>query len=129
VPQQAPTPDPQDPGAGAGRVLAHPTRDEIRLESVLHALADPTRLHIAHTLARLGKEVPCSVIELTVSKSTTTHHYRVLREAGVISQVYQGTAKLNGLRRADLDARFPGLLASVLTAAEREATEPEATVG
>ncbi|GAB2918656.1 helix-turn-helix transcriptional regulator [Micromonospora polyrhachis] len=123
MPQQAPTPDPYAPEANAGRVLTHPTRDEIRLESVLHALADPTRLHIAHTLARLGTEVPCSVIDLAVSKSTTTHHYRVLREAGVISQVYRGTAKLNGLRRADLDARFPGLLDSVLTAAGRQATE------
>lgn len=123
MPQQAPIPDPHAPEAGVGRVLAHPTRDEIRLESVLHALADPTRLHIAHTLARLGKEVPCSVIDLAVSKSTTTHHYRVLREAGVISQVYRGTAKLNGLRRADLDARFPGLLDSVLAAAGRQATK------
>lgn len=100
----------------AGRALAHPAREEIRLEAVLHALSDPTRLHIAYTLARLG-EVACSVIDCEVAKSTTTHHYRVLREAGVISQVYRGTSKLNALRRDDLDARFPGLLDSVLRAA------------
>lgn len=102
--------------AVTGRELFHPARDEIKLESVLHALSDPTRLHIAYTLGRLG-EVACSVIDCEVAKSTTTHHYRVLREAGVISQVYRGTSKLNALRRDDLDARFPGLLDSVLRAA------------
>ncbi|MGH3449472.1 MAG: ArsR/SmtB family transcription factor [Haloechinothrix sp.] len=99
------------------RELSHPVADEIRLEAVLHALSDLTRLHIAHTLAKLGEEVSCSEIDLAVSKSTTTHHYRVLREAGVISQVYRGTSKLNALRRDDLDARFPGLLDSILNAA------------
>ncbi|MGH3657460.1 MAG: ArsR/SmtB family transcription factor [Micromonosporaceae bacterium] len=102
--------------ATTGRELHHPSREEIRLETVLHALSDPTRLHIAHTLSRLGA-VACSVIDCEVSRSTTTHHYRVLREAGVISQVYRGTSKLNALRRDDLDARFPGLLDSVLNAA------------
>lgn len=51
-----------------------------------------------------------------VTKSTTTHHFRVLREAGVINQVYRGTAKMNALRRRDLDALFPGLLGAVLGA-------------
>ncbi|GAB3158032.1 helix-turn-helix transcriptional regulator [Micromonospora sonneratiae] len=121
MPQQAPAHADPAPALGVGRALPHPDRDEIRLAAVLHALSDPTRLHIAHTLARLG-EAACSVIDLAVSKSTTTHHYRVLREAGVISQVYRGTSKLNALRRDDLEARFPGLLDSVLAAAEREGT-------
>ncbi|MFD0558649.1 ArsR family transcriptional regulator [Stackebrandtia endophytica] len=96
------------------RELSHPTRDEIRLESVLHALSDPTRLHIARTIDQFGAAVTCSDIEVEVTKSTSTHHYRVLREAGVIRQTYQGTAKLNGLRRDDLDTRFPGLMTAIL---------------
>jgi hypothetical protein len=44
----------------------------------------------------------------------------VLRESGVIRQVYRGTAKMNGLRADDLDALFPGLLDSVLGAAARQ---------
>ncbi|MDF2708896.1 helix-turn-helix domain-containing protein [Nonomuraea muscovyensis] len=99
------------------RVLEHPSIEELRLESVLHALADPMRLEVVRFLAEAGREVACSEIDLAVSKSTGTHHYRVLREAGIISQVYRGTAKLNSLRRADLDTRFPGLLDSVITAA------------
>ncbi|GIH75093.1 transcriptional regulator [Planobispora longispora] len=100
------------------RALDHPEREEIRLEAVLHALSDPMRLQVVRFLAELGEGegAACSAIELAISKSTTTHHFRVLREAGVISQVYQGTAKMNALRRGDLDALFPGLLESVLSA-------------
>ncbi|WP_049577063.1 ArsR/SmtB family transcription factor [Nonomuraea sp. SBT364] len=101
------------------RVLAHPDAGEIRLEAVLHALADPMRLEVVRFLAGCGGEAACAEIELGVSKSTGTHHYRVLREAGVITQVYRGTAKINSLRRDDLDALFPGLLDSVVTAAAR----------
>jgi DNA-binding transcriptional ArsR family regulator len=102
----------------SARHLDHPEREKSRLESVLHALSDPMRLQVVQFLAGLdkGEEAPCSVIELAVSKSTTTHHFRVLREAGVISQVYRGTAKMNRLRRQDLDDLFPGLLETVLTA-------------
>jgi DNA-binding transcriptional ArsR family regulator len=103
------------------RVLEHPSADTIRLEAVLHALADPARLEVVRFLAESDREVACSEIDLAVSKSTGTHHYRVLREAGVISQVYRGTAKMNSLRRADLDALFPGLLDSVIAAAPRPA--------
>ncbi|MBG0827161.1 helix-turn-helix transcriptional regulator [Planomonospora sp. ID67723] len=102
----------------SARTLDHPERTEIRLEAVLHALSDPMRLQVVRFLAELGEGegAACSAIELAVSKSTTTHHFRVLREAGVISQVYRGTAKMNALRRSDLDALFPGLLDSVLDA-------------
>jgi DNA-binding transcriptional ArsR family regulator len=106
--------------AVAGRALEHPDRAAIRLEDVLHALADPVRLHIVRALDASDGEMACSGFALTVSKSTSTYHFRVLREAGVISQVYRGTSKMNGLRRADLDALFPGLLDSVLHAAVRQ---------
>ncbi|MFI6206156.1 ArsR/SmtB family transcription factor [Streptomyces sp. NPDC051041] len=105
----------------SSRDLPHPAREEIRLEAVLHALADPMRLRIVRELAADGDELSCSHFALPVTKSTTTHHFRVLREAGVIRQVYRGTAKMNGLRRDDLDDLFPGLLDSVLVSAARQA--------
>nr|WP_242433863.1 helix-turn-helix domain-containing protein [Streptomyces sp. CB01580] len=107
--------------AAGGRVLDHPARDEIRIEGVLHALADPMRLRVVRELAAARIELPCSRIDLPVSKSTSTHHFRVLRESGVVRQFYRGTAKMNGLRRDDLDALFPGLLDSVLDGANRQA--------
>ncbi|MGD9482574.1 helix-turn-helix domain-containing protein [Streptomyces sp. TRM70308] len=115
--------------AAPGRELAHPARADLTLEQVLHALADPMRLAVVRRLAACPAEQSCSALELPVSKSTSTHHFRVLRESGVISQTYRGTAKLNALRRADLDARFPGLLASVLSAADRQDAAAGHTTG
>ncbi|MET9387380.1 helix-turn-helix transcriptional regulator [Streptomyces sp. NPDC002928] len=109
-------PSPESAAPTSNRILDHPARDEIRLDAVLHALADPMRLRVVKALGDSSSELACGDVELAVSKSTSTHHYRVLREAGVISQCYRGTAKMNSLRRADLDALFPGLLDSVLTA-------------
>jgi DNA-binding transcriptional ArsR family regulator len=95
--------------------LPHPAREEIELAAVLHALSDPMRLQIVAALAA-GDERTCKSFELPVVKSTCTHHFRVLREAGVIRQRSRGTTRLNSLRREDLDERFPGLLDSVLRA-------------
>jgi DNA-binding transcriptional ArsR family regulator len=96
--------------------LHHPDRDEIQLAAVLHALSDPQRLHIVRELAAEAAPRPCGSIELDVAKSTMTHHFRVLREAGLIRQERVGTTKLTALRRDDLEARFPGLLDAVLSA-------------
>ena len=59
----------------------------------------------------------CGALETSVSKSTLSHHLKVLREAGVIRQRQEGTARRNTLRSEDLEARFPGLLDTVLSAA------------
>jgi DNA-binding transcriptional ArsR family regulator len=96
--------------------LMHPTRQELQIADVLHALSDPQRLSVVRSLA--GDPMPrrCGSFDLDITKSTLTHHFRVLREAGIIEQHEEGTARLNSLRRDDLDARFPGLLDAVLAA-------------
>jgi DNA-binding transcriptional ArsR family regulator len=97
--------------------IAQPKRAEIELGAVLHALSDPVRLRIVAELARGGGAASCGSFDVPVTKSTCTHHFKVLREAGVIQQRHEGTARLNTLRRDDLEARFPGLLETVLQAA------------
>jgi DNA-binding transcriptional ArsR family regulator len=109
---------PARPDAESREPLTHPERMEIELTAVLHAFSDPMRLMIVAELA-LGQERTCKSIDLPVVKSTCTHHFRVLREAGVIRQRLIGTTKVNTLRREELDARFPGLLDAVLGAARR----------
>ena len=101
----------------ASATVASPEREEIDLVAVLHALSDPVRLRIVVTLAEAEEGRACGSFDLPVTKSTCTHHFRVLREAGVISQRPLGTTRVNELRRDDLEARFPGLLATVLRAA------------
>jgi DNA-binding transcriptional ArsR family regulator len=97
--------------------LTHPARAEIEIGAVLAALADPVRLHIVRELARIGAPgVPCGAIELPVTKSTRTHHLRILREAGVIRMQPEGTSRITTLRRDDLDALYPGMLDGILTA-------------
>ena len=93
-----------------------PAREDIDLTTVLHALSDPVRLQVVAGLAN-GEERRCGGFELPVTKSTLSHHFRVLREAGVIRTRQEGTARYNALRRDDLEARFPGLLATILSAA------------
>ena len=95
--------------------LHHPERSEIELPAVLHALSDPHRLEIVRRLAEDSDPRPCGSLRFDISKSTMTHHFRILRESGVIRQERQGTTKMTELRREDLDARYPGLLESVLT--------------
>jgi DNA-binding transcriptional ArsR family regulator len=98
--------------------IAHPRCDELELGAVLHALSDPVRLRIVAELAKGDGEYTCGSFALPVTKSTCTHHFKVLREAGVIRQRQQGTTRLNQLRRPDLERRFPGLLDTILQAAE-----------
>jgi DNA-binding transcriptional ArsR family regulator len=95
--------------------LHHPATEDLEMAAVLHALSDPHRLQIVRALAEDYPEPrPCGTFGLEITKSTLTHHFRVLREAGVIEQRQEGTARLNSLRREDLDQRFPGLLDAVL---------------
>jgi DNA-binding transcriptional ArsR family regulator len=99
--------------------LHHPAVHQIELAAVLHALSDPVRLKIVKILAA-GGEHNCKSMELPVTKSTSTHHFRVLREAGVIHVRQDGTTRKNKLRREELDSRFPGLLDAVLRGCTRD---------
>ena len=92
-----------------------PKQEDMSLTAVLYALSDETRLQIIERLAH-EEEVACGYFPIEVPKSSLSHHFRVLRTSGVIATRPDGTALLNRLRRADLDARFPGLLDSVLSA-------------
>lgn len=100
------------------REVSQPATEAIRMVEVLRALADPVRLEIVRRLAVTGEE-SCNTIgaDLDVHQTTLSHHYRVLREAGVTWTTVKGRSRLVRLRRDDLDALFPGLLDSVLNGA------------
>ena len=85
---------------------------------ILQALADPVRLEIVRQLAGCpyDGELTCGSVSLPVSKSTASHHFKTLLDAGVIAERSQGTRKYLHLRRDELDEQFPNLIDSVLRA-------------
>ena len=99
------------------RALHHPPGNSLTLTGVLYALSDPVRLAIVRRLADDGDKA-CGTFGLPVAKSTASHHFKVLRDAGVIQTRPEGTQYINSLRREDLEVRFPGLLDAVLRATE-----------
>ncbi len=101
------------------RELEYPERDQLQLVEVLQALGDPVRLRLVRILDDADGAMCCAEIPLTVSKSTGSHHLKVLREAGVVRAQVDGTRRYYTLRRDDLEACFPGLLDSVLGAEAR----------
>ncbi|MEV3927127.1 ArsR/SmtB family transcription factor [Actinomadura coerulea] len=107
----------------ADRVPTHPDVRTIPLQQVLEALVDPVRRSIVTRLRESGEDIRCGGFDLTVSNSTATHHFRILREAGLIRQYYVGTSRMNALRRDEIDEVFPGLVDAVTTA-DRMSPQP-----
>jgi DNA-binding transcriptional ArsR family regulator len=101
------------------RDVKHPGIGEMTLTEVLAALSDPTRVGLVRLLSD-GCERGWGELQTPVSKSTLSHHLRVLRDAGLTRTRQEGTRCYVVLRRGDLDARFPGLLDAVLAAADGE---------
>jgi DNA-binding transcriptional ArsR family regulator len=95
--------------------IFEPQRNDLELASVLAALSDPVRLDIIAELHRRGEAV-CSTLVSDIPKSTRSHHLKVLREAGLTRTRIDGTERHVRLRYECLEARFPGLLQSVLAA-------------
>src|SRR3954453_320955 len=100
--------------------LDEPPIEDVTLAAVMAALSDPARVAIVRMLAADGERT-CGTFDLGISKATRSHHFRVLREAGLTHTRAEGTHRHVSLRRDAVAARFPGLLSALLAAAEREA--------
>lgn len=93
-----------------------PTQAPARLEvtAVLRALADPVRLDLVRQLRQSDAPIACGRFETSVAKNTMSHHFKTLREAGVIATHREGGQALNVLRETEIEAAFPGLLEAIL---------------
>jgi len=102
--------------AATSRIFDHPDLAEVDLTTVLFALSDQARLDLVRLLAEQGPQTvaQCHAVDPDAPKSTFSHHLRTLREAGVIRNEPTGRQREITLRRAELDERFPGLLAAIL---------------
>jgi DNA-binding transcriptional ArsR family regulator len=96
--------------------FVHPQRDDITLAGVLAALADPMRLRIVKSLLQRNDCMSCTAATPVpgMAKSTLSNHFRILREAGLIQTSKKGVEHRNVVREADINARFPKLLKTIL---------------
>jgi DNA-binding transcriptional ArsR family regulator len=95
------------------RPLHHPSADDFSLDRILHALADPVRRSVVAKLIEEG-EKSCADTCGGMAPSTISHHHRILRESGLIRSEKRGVSVVNNVRQAEIEARFPGLLAAIL---------------
>jgi DNA-binding transcriptional ArsR family regulator len=99
--------------------VVEPAAEDLQLPRVLAALAEPNRLATVQYVARAGESCCSEVIAeagLSMTKSTFSHHLRILREAGVLTKRIQGTKGYTKVRKGDLDRRFPGLIDAIIDA-------------
>src|SRR5258708_35617101 len=108
-------------------LLPHPPSDQIELAAVLEALSDPTRLGIVINLAdrKTEWEARCGEFSHLGSKTNLTYHFAKLRAAGGTHARAEGTSRFISLRREGLDARYPGLLDTVMSASRSAARKRE----
>ncbi|MFC0447502.1 ArsR/SmtB family transcription factor [Rhodococcus jostii] len=97
--------------------LPEPDPDQIRLEKVFAVLSEPLRLTIVQRLLTSSDEFDhtCGWFGFDRPKSTLTHHFKALREAGVITQRQYGMERRSRVRLDDLNERFPGLVELILS--------------
>lgn len=100
----------------------HPSKEEITLTGVIGALADPVRLRIFISMVERQSAVSCTQLSPceNMAKSTLSHHFRILREAGLIRTTKQGVENRNCVRQDDIEERFPGLVEKIISLAQKE---------
>ena len=99
------------------RQIKHPTMEQVELTDIMYALADPTRLEIVLMLAQAGKKLTCGEINLNRPKSSMSHHFKILRSAGLVETLIEGTEHMNSLRLEEVEGKYPGVLTAVLKSA------------
>ena len=106
--------------AGTGGYTQPPAalQGPARMARLFEALGDPWRLEIVLQLYRQG-ECTCNELNCGRPKSTMSHHFRVLREAGLVHTRIEGVTHVNRLCREELERDFPGLLETILRAAPK----------
>src|SRR5882672_10478644 len=102
------------------RPLFHPSVDDVTVEAILHALSDPVRVAIYAQIVGASCPQTCTnfvnISEKAIPKSTLSQHFKALREAGLIRGERRGVEMHNTSRCAEIEKRFPGLVAAIVTA-------------
>ena len=113
--------------------LTHPSIEEVTVEAILHALADPTRAAIFLGIVNQNCSQNCSnfmnVGSAPIPKSTLSQHFRVLREAGLIRGERRGVEMINTSRFEEINARFPELIPGIMLSYKAQVDRKALTTG
>ena len=101
------------------RQIKHPGIEQVELTDIMYALSDPTRLEIVGRLANAGRKMTCGELDLNRPKSSMSHHFKILRAAGIVETLIEGTEHMNALRVEEIERKFPGVLQSILRSLEK----------
>ena len=101
------------------RQIKHPSIDQVELTDIMYALSDPARLEIVGRLANAGRKMTCGELDLNRPKSSMSHHFKILRAAGIVETLIEGTEHMNALRVEEIERKFPGVLQSILRSLEK----------
>lgn len=96
------------------REKKHPKMEEIEITDIMYALSDPARVEIVRLIAEAGKPLACGELCINRPKSSMSHHFKILRDTGIIETSIEGKEHLNSLRSAEIEKKFPGILKSIL---------------
>lgn len=94
--------------------MKHPDMAQVELIDIMYALSDPARLEIVARLASEKRAMTCGELDLDRPKSSMSHHFKILRAAGLVRTIIEGTEHMNSLRLTEIEKRFPGVLRSIL---------------
>lgn len=100
--------------------INHPKLSQIELTDIMYALSDPARIEIITHLASQSTPMTCSELNCDRPKSSMSHHFKILRESGIVETRIEGKEHFNSLRIAELEKKFPGLMKSILKAIKND---------
>lgn len=93
--------------------------DDVELTDVMYGLSDPARIEIVRKIAEAGEPLSCGVLTADRPKSSMSHHFKILRQSGLVKTHIEGKEHLNSLRLPEIEKRFPGVLKAILKNTKR----------
>lgn len=96
------------------REKKHPNIDQVELTDIMYALSDPARVEIIRMIHKAGQPMTCGELNCDRPKSSMSHHFKILRDSGIIETSIEGKEHLNSLRLTEVEKKFPGILKAIL---------------
>lgn len=92
------------------------------VHDVLAALSDAVRLEMVRRLSEADEPLPCHALYDGIGKSTASHHFKILREAGLTERLVIGGQTMQRLKTAEVEEALPGVLPAIVGAAQGAGT-------